>query len=76
MFPYEILWLSEFLRKAELKCKPHISGIFEKHKLLFSFQINSKLEQDLGNVQQDELDFFIKVGQFCLSWFSIYWHLL
>jgi len=37
------------------------TGIFEKHKLLFSFQINIKLEQDKGEVRQDELDFFIKV---------------
>ncbi len=37
------------------------TGIFEKHKLLFSFQITIKLEQDVDNVKQDELDFFIKV---------------
>jgi len=37
------------------------TGIFEKHKLLFSFQITIKLEQDLGHVTQEELDFFIKV---------------
>lgn len=36
------------------------SGIFEKHKLLFSFQITIKLEQDMKNVSQEELDFFIK----------------
>jgi dynein heavy chain len=36
------------------------SGIFEKHKLLFSFQITIKLEQDRKNVRQEELDFFIK----------------
>ncbi|XP_064619187.1 dynein axonemal heavy chain 10-like isoform X2 [Lineus longissimus] len=36
------------------------TGIFEKHKLLFSFQINIKLEMDEGRVKQDELDFFIK----------------
>ena len=35
-------------------------GIFEKHKLLFSFQITIKLEQDEDKVKQDELDFFIK----------------
>jgi dynein heavy chain len=35
-------------------------GIFEKHKLLFSFQMTIKLEQDRKNVQQEELDFFIK----------------
>ena len=37
------------------------TGIFEKDKLLFSFQITIKLEQDLGHVTQEELDFFIKV---------------
>lgn len=37
------------------------TGIFEKHKLLFSFQIAIKLEQDYGNVTQEEIDFFIKV---------------
>ncbi|PVD32839.1 hypothetical protein C0Q70_08286 [Pomacea canaliculata] len=36
------------------------TGIFEKHKLLFSFQITIKLEQDQAKVKQDELDFFIK----------------
>jgi dynein heavy chain len=36
------------------------TGIFEKHKLLFSFQITIKLEQDIANVKQEELDFFIK----------------
>lgn len=36
-------------------------GIFEKHKLLFSFQICIKLEQDLQHVKQEEVDFFIKV---------------
>ena len=39
------------------------TGIFEKHKLLFSFQITIKLEQDVGSVKQEELDFFIKVCQ-------------
>ncbi|CAF4691617.1 unnamed protein product, partial [Rotaria sp. Silwood1] len=36
------------------------TGIFEKHKLLFSFDITIKLEQDRENLTQDELDFFIK----------------
>ena len=37
------------------------TGIFERHKLLFSFQITLKLEMDRGRVKQEELDFFIKV---------------
>ncbi|KAH1015210.1 dynein axonemal heavy chain 10 [Dendroctonus ponderosae] len=36
------------------------TGIFEKHKLLFSFQMTVKLEQSTGAVSQAELDFFIK----------------
>ncbi|ELU10552.1 hypothetical protein CAPTEDRAFT_221643 [Capitella teleta] len=36
------------------------TGIFEKHKLLFSFEITLKLEIDIDHVRQDELDFFIK----------------
>ena len=39
------------------------AGIFEMHKLLFSFQITIKLEQDEERVTQEELDFFIKVSQ-------------
>ena len=37
------------------------TGIFEKHKLLFSFEITLKLEMDSERIRQDELDFFIKV---------------
>lgn len=36
------------------------TGIFEKHKLLFSFQICTKLEQSVNNVSQQQLEFFIK----------------
>ncbi|CAH8587314.1 unnamed protein product [Heterobilharzia americana] len=36
------------------------TGIFEKHKLLFSFQITSKLELNLGNLTTEQMDFFIK----------------
>ena len=43
------------------------TGIFEKHKLLFSFQITCKLEQDVGNIKQEELDFFIKVRIECIA---------
>ena len=38
------------------------AGIFEKHKLLFSFQITVKLQQDEEQLTQEELDFFIKVS--------------
>ena len=38
------------------------TGIFERHKLLFSFQITLKLEMDRQKVKQSELDFFIKVA--------------
>jgi dynein heavy chain len=36
------------------------TGIFEKHKLLFSFQICTRIQQDLNNINQNQLDFFIK----------------
>lgn len=36
------------------------TGIFEKHKLLYSFQMTTKLEQYEGNISQVELEFFIK----------------
>lgn len=36
------------------------TGIFEKHKLLFSFQMTTKLQQSEGLLKQNELDFFIK----------------
>uniref|UniRef100_H2ZL84 Dynein axonemal heavy chain 10 n=1 Tax=Ciona savignyi TaxID=51511 RepID=H2ZL84_CIOSA len=36
------------------------TGLFEKHKLLFSFQMTIKLEQDQGHTAQEELDFFYK----------------
>lgn len=37
-----------------------ITGIFEKHKLLFSFQMTIKLEQSEDRVTQNQLEFFIK----------------
>ncbi|KAG8306674.1 Dynein heavy chain 10, axonemal [Homalodisca vitripennis] len=36
------------------------TGIFEKHKLLYSFQMTMKLEQSEGRVTQQQLEFFIK----------------
>ncbi|XP_075981627.1 dynein heavy chain at 89D [Anticarsia gemmatalis] len=36
------------------------TGIFERHKLLFSFQMDIKLEQSEERVSQGQLDFFIK----------------
>ena len=36
------------------------TGIFEKHKLLYSFQMTTKLQQSQNKLTQHELDFFIK----------------
>lgn len=36
------------------------TGIFEKHKLLFSFQICTRIEETIGGLNQAQLDFFIK----------------
>lgn len=35
-------------------------GLFERHKLLFSFNMTIKIEQAEGRVPQEELEFFIK----------------
>lgn len=40
------------------------TGMFEKHKLLFSFQMTVKLEQSFGNIAQAQVEFFIK------GWFT------
>ncbi|XP_028911199.1 dynein heavy chain 10, axonemal isoform X3 [Ornithorhynchus anatinus] len=36
------------------------TGLFERHKLLFSFNMTVKIEQADGRVPQEELDFFLK----------------
>lgn len=36
------------------------AGLFERHKLLFSFNMTIKIEQAEGRVPQEELDFFLK----------------
>lgn len=35
-------------------------ALFEKHKLLFSFDMTVKIEQAEGRVPQEEFDFFLK----------------
>jgi dynein heavy chain len=40
--------------------RSRFSGIFEKHKLLFSFQIAIKLEHSEEKLSQAKIDFFIK----------------
>lgn len=36
------------------------SGLFERHKLLFSFQMTIKIMEADGNLKHEELDFFLK----------------
>ncbi|XP_072767433.1 LOW QUALITY PROTEIN: dynein axonemal heavy chain 10-like [Anoplolepis gracilipes] len=36
------------------------TGIFQRHKLLFSLQICLRIEKSVGNVNQKQLDFFVK----------------
>lgn len=36
------------------------AGLFEKHKLLFSFNMTVRIEQAEGRVPQEELEFFLK----------------
>ena len=54
-------------------CCDSLTGIFEKHKLLFSFQITIKLEQDQNLVTQEQVDFFIKVcvPYYCSDYFNL-----
>lgn len=50
-------------RASVLKRGPRLrlpTGLFEKHKLLFSFNMTIKIEQADGRVPQEELDFFLK----------------
>lgn len=50
-------------RASVLKCSPCLclsTGLFERHKLLFSFNMTIKIEQAEGRVPQEELDFFLK----------------
>lgn len=43
------------------KSPPFMSvGLFERHKLLFSFNMTIKIEQAEGRAPQEELDFLIK----------------
>ena len=35
-------------------------GLFERHKLLFSFQMTAKIMDSENKMNHDELDFFIK----------------
>lgn len=39
---------------------PFNVGLFEKHKLLFSFNMTVRIEQADGRVPQEELEFFLK----------------
>lgn len=41
------------------KC-PFNIGLFERHKLLFSFNMTVKIEQADGRVPQEEFEFFLK----------------
>jgi dynein heavy chain len=41
-----------------------LTGMFERHKMLYSFQMAMKLEQSHGNMTQKELEFFIQ-GSAC-----------
>ena len=36
------------------------TGLFERHKLLFSFQMTAKLQEAKGEMDAAELDFFVK----------------
>lgn len=39
------------------------AGLFEQHKLLFSFSMTVKIQEVEESLNRDELDFFMKVRQ-------------
>jgi dynein heavy chain len=43
-----------------MKSEMFLTGMFVKHKLLYSFQMTIKLQQSHGIVTQEEIGFFIK----------------
>jgi len=44
-----------------LHCVPLSAGLFESDKLLFSFAMTTKIQEVEGQLNHEELDFFIKV---------------
>lgn len=46
----------QFLQVYDYAC----TGIFERDKLLFSFQMATRLEASEGNLSHKQLEFFIK----------------
>jgi dynein heavy chain len=43
-----------------MKSEMLLTGMFEKHKLLYSFHMAIKLQQSQGTVTQEEVEFFVK----------------
>lgn len=52
-----LVWFSPAMTAGSLVL---FTGLFEKHKLLYSFNMTIKIEQADHRVPQDELDFFLK----------------
>ena len=52
--------ISEYLTNAVYQYAQR--GIFEKHKLVFSFMMANKINIDIGIVSQKELDIFLELG--------------
>lgn len=38
-------------------------GLFERHKLLFSFEMCAKINQAAGKINEEEFGFFLRGGQ-------------
>lgn len=62
--PKNLSFKNEFLKSVSI-CR-FSSGLFESHKLLFSFNMTIKIEQAEGRVPQEELEFFLKGNEFAL----------
>lgn len=39
---------------------PHVSGLFEKDKLVFSFMLCSEIMRTAGDIDMDEWNFFLR----------------
>uniref|UniRef100_A0A674JBZ5 Dynein axonemal heavy chain 2 n=1 Tax=Terrapene triunguis TaxID=2587831 RepID=A0A674JBZ5_9SAUR len=72
-----IRYLNEYHTYAVFTCR----GLFERHKLLFSFQMCAKILETSGNLKMDEYNFFLRGGVVsgqmdnpCSSWLTdTYW---
>ena len=47
---------------CHVSCRYTCRGLFERHKLLFSFHMCAKILESAGKLNMDEYDFFLRGG--------------